>query len=207
LGVSNSKKRDNDGEEVPLTLNDLCNLVVKESQIDVLQPIPLDTYKRIAITLARLRVNTSDEVEKEVTDRLIQLTSLTGKLLFDIRNSKIVDSINSIVSSSESGPSLDYSRLTEEEKYILDAETEYVKRQNIIVSSMLKGRALIMEILSEKTRSKKVAIRFVKPFGQFLGVDLSRYGPFLVEDIAVLPFENARSLIEAGTATEIEITY
>ncbi len=207
MGVSNSKKRDNDGEEVPLTLNDLCNLVVKESQIDVLQPIPLDTYKRIAITLARLRVNTSDEVEKEVTDRLIQLTSLTGKLLFDIRNSKIVDSINSIVSSSESGPSLDYSRLTEEEKYILDAETEYVKRQNIIVSSMLKGRALIMEILSEKTRSKKVAIRFVKPFGQFLGVDLSRYGPFLVEDIAVLPFENARSLIEAGTATEIEITY
>jgi len=207
LGVSNSKKRDNDGEEVPLTLNDLCNLVVKESQIDVLQPIPLDTYKRIAITLARLRVNTSDEVEKEVTDRLIQLTSLTGKLLFDIRNSKIVDSINNIVSSSESGPSLDYSRLTEEEKYILDAETEYVKRQNIIVSSMLKGRALIMEILSEKTRSKKVAIRFVKPFGQFLGVDLSRYGPFLVEDIAVLPFENARSLIEAGTATEIEITY
>lgn len=207
MGVSNSKKRDNDGEEVPLTLNDLCNLVVKESQIDVLQPIPLDTYKRIAITLARLRVNTSDEVEKEVTDRLIQLTSLTGKLLFDIRNSKIVDSINNIVSSSESGPSLDYSRLTEEEKYILDAETEYVKRQNIIVSSMLKGRALIMEILSEKTRSKKVAIRFVKPFGQFLGVDLSRYGPFLVEDIAVLPFENARSLIEAGTATEIEITY
>lgn len=207
MGLSNSKKRDSDGEEVPLTLTDLCNLVVKEAQVEVLQPIPLDTYKRIALTLARLRVNTSDEVEKDVTDKLIQLTSMTGKLLFDIRNSKIVNSISNNVSSSESGPSLDYSKLTEEEKYILDAETEYVKRQNIIVSSMLKGRALIMEMLSEKTRSKKIAIRFVKPFGQFLGVDLSRYGPFIVEDIAVLPFENARSLIESGIATEIEIAY
>jgi DNA replication factor GINS len=152
-------------------------------------------------------VNTSNEVEKDVIDRLTQLMSLTGKLLFDIRNSKIADSTSNNVSSSESGPSIDYSRLTEEEKFILDAKTEYSKRQNIIVSSMLNGRALMMEMLSEKTRSKKVAIRFVKPFGQFLGVDLSRYGPFLVEDIAVLPFENARSLIESGVATEIELAY
>lgn len=150
-------------------------------------------------------MNTSDEVEKDVTDRLIQLTSLTGKLLFDIRNSKIIDTISNNLSSSESVHSLDYSRLTEEEKYILDAETEYAKRQNMIVSNMLKGRALMMEMLSEKTRWKKVAIRFVKPFGQFLGVDMSRYGPFLVEDIVVLPFENARSLIEAQVATEIDI--
>jgi DNA replication factor GINS len=167
----------------------------------------MDTYKRIATTLARLRVNTSDVVEKDVIDRLIQLTSLTGKLLFNIRNRKIVNSITNNASPSESVHSLDYSRLTEEEKYILDAETEYAKRQDMIVSCMLKGRALMLEMLSEKTRWKKVAIRFVKPFGQFLGVDMSRYGPFLVEDIAVLPFENARSLIEAGVATEIDVGY
>ncbi len=71
--------------------------------------------------MARLRVNTSDEVEKDVIDRLIQLTSLTGKLLFNIRNRKIVNSITNNASPSESVHSLDYSRLTEEEKYILDA--------------------------------------------------------------------------------------
>lgn len=190
-----------------LTLSELCNLVVKEDQVDELQVIPLDTYRRIATSLARLRVNISDALEKDATDRLIQLISLAGKLLFDIRRNKIVYSISYNVSSSKSNHALDYSRLTEEEKYILDAETEYEKRQDIIVSSMLKGRALMMEMLSEKIRSKKVAIRFVKPFGQFLGVDMTRYGPFLGEDVTILPFENARSLIESGIAIEIDIEY
>lgn len=190
-----------------LTLSELCNLVVKEDQVDELQVIPLDTYRRIATSLARLRVNISDGLEKDATDRLIQLISLAGKLLFDIRRNKIVYSISYNVSSSKSNHALDYSRLTEEEKYILDAETEYEKRQDIIVSSMLKGRALMMEMLSEKIRSKKVAIRFVKPFGQFLGVDMTRYGPFLGEDVTILPFENARSLIESGIAIEIDIEY
>ena len=190
-----------------LTLSELCNLVVKEDQVDELQVIPLDTYRRIATSLARLRVNISDALEKDATDRLIQLISLAGKLLFDIRRNKIVYSISYNVSSSKSNHALDYSRLTEEEKYILDAETEYEKRQDIIVSSMLKGRALMMEMLSEKIRSKKVAIRFVKPFGQFLGIDMTRYGPFLGEDVTILPFENARSLIESGIAIEIDIEY
>lgn len=190
-----------------LTLSELCNLVVKEDQVDELQVIPLDTYRRIATSLARLRINISDGLEKDATDRLIQLISLAGKLLFDIRRNKIVYSISYNVSSSKSNHALDYSRLTEEEKYILDAETEYEKRQDIIVSSMLKGRALMMEMLSEKIRSKKVAIRFVKPFGQFLGVDMTRYGPFLGEDVTILPFENARSLIESGIAIEIDIEY
>ena len=172
-----------------------------------MQVIPLDTYRRIATSLARLRINISDGLEKDATDRLIQLISLAGKLLFDIRRNKIVYSISYNVSSSKSNHALDYSRLTEEEKYILDAETEYEKRQDIIVSSMLKGRALMMEMLSEKIRSKKVAIRFVKPFGQFLGVDMKRYGPFLGEDVTILPFENARSLIESGIAIEVDIEY
>lgn len=156
--------------------------------------------------MARLMNNTSDGLEKDVTDRLIELISLAGKLLFDIRRNKIFYISNNI-SSSELTHALDYSRLTEEEKYILDAKTEYQKRQDIILSSMLKGRALMMEMLSDRIRSKKVAIRLVKPFGQFLGVDMIRYGPFLGEDVTILPFENARSLIEAGIAIEIDTEY
>jgi len=207
LSLSNSKNADKGSDTLPLTLSDLRNLIVKEGQAEDIQVIPLDTYRRIAISLAKLRINTANELEMDVTNRLIELTSIAGKLLFDIRNNKIVHSISNNVSSSASTQALDYSRLTEEEKYILDAETEYAKRRNIVVSSMLKGRALMMEMLSEKIRSKKVAIRFVKPFGQFLGVDMTRYGPYLIEDITILPFENARSLIEAGVAIEIEVAY
>ena len=173
-----------------------------------MQVIPLDTYRRIAITLARLRVNNSAGIEKDIIDGLIELVCMAGKLLFDIRNNKITSSVaNNERFSLESPDKLDYAKLTEEEKYILDADTEYKKRRDIIISSMLKGRALTMEMLSEKIRSKKVAIRFVKPFGQFLGVDMTRYGPFIIEDVTILPFENARSLIEAGIALEIDIVH
>jgi DNA replication factor GINS len=42
---------------------------------------------------------------------------------------------------------------------------------------------------------------------QFIGTNMIKYGPFLQEDVAVIPFENARSLIENGEAVEIQITY
>jgi DNA replication factor GINS len=48
-----------------------------------------------------------------------------------------------------------------------------------------------------------IIIRFLESTDQFMGVDMAKYGPFIKEDIAVLPFENARSLIERKIAIEI----
>ena len=38
---------------------------------------------------------------------------------------------------------------------------------------------------------------------QFVGVDMTKYGPFNSEDVANLPFENAISLINNKIAAEI----
>jgi DNA replication factor GINS len=46
-------------------------------------------------------------------------------------------------------------------------------------------------------------VRFVKDVPSIIGVDLKTHGPFLKEDIAKLPFENAESLIRQGSAIEI----
>jgi len=46
-------------------------------------------------------------------------------------------------------------------------------------------------------------IRFVKDVPSIIGVDLKTHGPFLKEDVARLPFENAESLIRQGAAVEI----
>ena len=48
-----------------------------------------------------------------------------------------------------------------------------------------------------------IIIRFLEPTDQFMGVDMEKYGPFIKEDVAILPFENARSLIERKVAIEI----
>lgn len=53
-------------------------------------------------------------------------------------------------------------------------------------------------------RNKSVMlVRFVKDVPSIIGVDLKTHGPFLKEDIAKLPFENAESLIRQGAAVEI----
>ena len=46
-------------------------------------------------------------------------------------------------------------------------------------------------------------VRFVKDVPSIIGVDLKTHGPFLKEDIAKLPYENAESLIRQGSAVEI----
>ena len=38
---------------------------------------------------------------------------------------------------------------------------------------------------------------------QFVGVDMYRYGPFFIDDIANLPLENALSLVNSKIAEEI----
>jgi len=54
-------------------------------------------------------------------------------------------------------------------------------------------------------RSKQIVVRFLKPREAFIGVDTSKYGPFQQEDVASLPFENARSIIEGGGAVEVHV--
>jgi DNA replication factor GINS len=39
---------------------------------------------------------------------------------------------------------------------------------------------------------------------QFMGINMTKYGPFQEEDVAVIPFENARSFIDNGVAVEIQ---
>jgi DNA replication factor GINS len=51
-------------------------------------------------------------------------------------------------------------------------------------------------------RSKQIVVRFLKPIEAFVGIDMNKYGPYEQEDVATLPFENARSIIDGGGAIE-----
>jgi DNA replication initiation complex subunit (GINS family) len=56
---------------------------------------------------------------------------------------------------------------------------------------------------SPEKKKDKLLLRFVKDMPSIIGVDLKTHGPFMKEDIAVLPYENAESLLRQGTAVEI----
>ncbi len=53
---------------------------------------------------------------------------------------------------------------------------------------------------------KRVALRFTKSIPAIMGADMKSYGPFLVEDVASLPAENAKILVKQGLAMPVEVS-
>ena len=177
-----------------LTIEDVYNLLLTEIQIPTLQSIPLDTYQNIATMLGNIKGQVYDGIDAKIRDRLLEC-----------RHQKLMEYQGEILSSTSVETAVDYSKLTDEEKYILDGEKESEKRRNAILAATINGRPKVMESISTKIRSKQIVVRFIKSMEQFVGVDMTKYGPFQEEDVAVLPFENARSFIEKGVAIEIDI--
>ena len=190
-------------------IKEVYTLLLKESQLPTLQLIPLDTYQIIANIISKLKGQTYEGLEVVIRDRMLELVSQATTLLLERRLQKIIEQQQSTSStrsaSSENPPISDYSRLTDEEKYILDAELDSSKRKDYVLEATLSGRSRVLESISSKVRSRQILVRFLKPMEQFIGIDMNKYGPFHKEDVARLPFENARSLIGSGEAIEINL--
>ena len=184
-------------------LNFISGLLLKEVQIPTLQYLSPDTFQMIARFIRNLSLQKYEDIELKIRDELIRLTSLATRLLIEVRCLKLVSEIDEGLDLPAILASEQYSKLTEEEKYVLEANLDAFKKKESLVLASTEGREKMLKIFSKLVHSRKVIVRFLKPIEQFIGVDMNKYGPFLKEDVAVLPFENARSLIEDGTAEEI----
>lgn len=186
-----------DNLEEYFTLEMAYNILLKEYQISSLQEIPYDTYQRLAITIGNLKAKEYDILEKRIVQKIIENLSIISNLLLQIRIEKIL--IGNINSNLEIG----YSKMTDEEKFIIDGEIQSKRKRKEITTLITNGQSKILEKITDTIKQKKLLIMFIKPMEQFVGVDMYKYGPFKVEDVANLPFENALSLVNNKIATEI----
>ncbi len=194
--------------ESNMPLKHIYELLKKEVENPALQQIEPDTYQQVAAALGNLKGQGFEGVEAKVRDKTVELISDSARLLFELRQRKI--SAEAGISHSGDGADgrgdrepLDYSRLTEEEKYVLDGQQEAADRLDEVIAATTKGRPKVLEAISVRIREKRVVVRFVKAQEQFIGVDMTKYGPFQQEDVATLPLENARSFIETGVAVQV----
>ena len=182
----------------------ILELLKKETQIPKIQAISPDIYRKIAQIIRNLSIQKYEDLELDIHHELIKLLTLSTKSLFELRIRKLLDSSNG---QHLSYPSLlsgdDYSKLTDEEKFIFEEERKISQRKELIIQSLIDGNVNNLDTISRIIRSKMIIIRFLESTDQFMGVDMAKYGPFNKEDIAILPFENARSLIERKIAIEI----
>ena len=175
-----------------LSLKDIYRMLKREIETGPIQQIEPDTFQKIAAVLGSLKGQGYDGIEAKVRDRLTDLLATSARLLIEARLYKL-----------HSGGTIDYSKLTDEEKYALDGMSESAARIDEVISATLKGRVKVLESISLRVRSKQVLVRFLKPIESFVGVDMNKYGPFQQEDVASLPLENARSIVESGVAVHV----
>ncbi|HKQ21014.1 MAG TPA: hypothetical protein VJS91_03155 [Nitrososphaeraceae archaeon] len=188
--------------EKKIDLDFIMELLKKETQIPKIQPISPDVYKKIAQLIKELSTQKYENLELDVHQELIKLIVLSTKSLIELRTKKLLENSNANLTY----PSLstdDYSKLTDEEKYVFEEEKKVSQRKDLIIQSLTDGNVNNLDSISKIIRSKMIIIRFLEATDQFMGVDMARYGPFIKEDVAILPFENARSLIERKVAIEI----
>jgi len=188
--------------EKKIDLDFIMELLKKETQIPKIQGMSPDIYKKIAQLIKELSIQKYEDLELDVHQELIKLIVLSTKSLIELRTKKLLENSNANLTY----PSLstdDYSKLTDEEKYIFEEERKVSQRKDLIIQSLTDGNVNNLDSISRIIRSKMIIIRFLEATDQFMGVDMARYGPFIKEDVAILPFENARSLIEREVAIEI----
>jgi DNA replication factor GINS len=188
--------------EKKIDLDFIMELLKKETQVPKIQGVSLDIYKEIAQLIKELSIQKYEDLELDVHHELIRLLILSTKSLIELRTRKLLENSNGNLTS----PSLstdDYSKLTDEEKYIFEEERKVSQRKDLIIQSLINGNVNNLDSISRIIRSKMIIIRFLESTDQFMGVDMTKYGPFIKEDVAILPFENARSLIERKVAVEI----
>jgi DNA replication factor GINS len=193
-GQQNSNERDaeNSGS---LTLKHVYKMLEKEIETPSLQSVESDTFQKIAEALGNLKDPAYEGAEAKVRDRMVEMLETSSSLLVETRQAKI---------SSGDEP-LDYSKLTDEEKYILEGKRELNKRIDEVITALTKGRPKVLESISARMRSKQMVVRFLRPIEAFVGIDMNKYGPYAQEEVASLPFENARSIIDSGGAIEVYV--
>jgi DNA replication initiation complex subunit (GINS family) len=194
-------------DEAPISLKYLCTLLIKEINTDSLQNLPVDIYHEVTARIERLRGSSKEfAIEEQLAQAQIELLFSAIRLLFEARYTKIEANRKAdLLAKKKNELEIDYSNMTREEKFVLDGSVETEKRINMILSAIVTGRPVVLDKISNMLSHKRIPVRFIKPIDRFMGIDMVTYGPYIEEDIALLPSENARALTQNGFVEEIQI--
>jgi len=179
---------------VEVNLSLIGRLMQEEMMDDALKSIPRDIYRSVALYLKDTR--NSNQLGETI---MAHLKSREKELLLNLT----IDLLRLRLSKAKRGRALQESNLLPEERYILEAQELAERRLNKVVNALKNGQVSLLASIEEKHVKKLVTLRFLKAFDAIIGVDLRRYGPFKPEDVATIPLENAKPLIEQGVAEEI----
>ena len=105
--------------------------------------------------------------------------------------------------------------LTVEEAKMCETFADFTKSYHKFTDDLMHGQLTaepIKIIIKTETNTpapqshKRSTIRFLKNIPAIMGADMKSYGPFIAEDVASLPPQNAQILVKQGLAVLVEVS-
>lgn len=172
----------------------------REIESSALQPLPPDFFARLSDYLTRIKeecmaAQDRTTVKASLLERERQYVNRIVKELLEIRFRKLEKTFD----AGQKLPDL----LTSEEAGIFAGLIPIADAYRKFVEGLLQGEKLKAK---QEISHKIVALRFLKSVPAIIGSDLQTYGPFLAEDVASVPVDNAKILVKQGFAEIIEVS-
>lgn len=182
---------------------------IDDPTLGALQP---DFYRKIGEYLRRIK-----EEDKVLDKKSVKMNLLTNEAqnvermleeLLQIRYRKIIK----IVTKSQKLP---VELLTFDEVKMCETFADFTKSYRKFADDLMQGQVsepIKVTIKVEATNievsqaHKRSTIRFLKSIPAIMGADMKSYGPFVAEDVASLPPQNAQILVKQGLAVLVEVS-
>ncbi len=190
--------------------NELYGAWQREINDPTLGGLPLDFYAKIAEYLRR--INEEDRVldKKSVKMNLLEHEAQNvERMLEELLEARYRKLIKTVTKSQKLPAEL----LTAEETKMCETFADFAKAYQKFSENLMQGQitesakvATKVEAKPEVTLSpKRSTIRFIKNIPAIMGADMKSYGPFVAEDVASLPPQNAQILVKQGLAVLVEV--
>lgn len=169
-----------------------------------LQPLPADFYARVADYVRRIKEETRMFDKKSLKTSLLEQELKNVKRIIKQLTHLRYKKLDKLISEHQKLPS-DF--LATEEAQLAKGYRSFMDGYRTFAETLLQGH--LPEINLKKTAEKqyqRVTLRFVKAIPAIIGGDMKTYGPFLPEDVASVPVENAKILVKQGLAIAVDVS-
>jgi DNA replication factor GINS len=173
--------------------------------------LPSDFYAKLTEYLRRIKdedkVLDKKSIKINLLDQEAQNVERMLKELLEARYRKIIKTITK-------NKKLPTELLTMEESRISETFADFSKAyqkfsENLLQGKITEPKKLVSEVevkFEVPQSNKRSTIRFLKNIPAIMGADMKSYGPFMAEDVASLPPQNAQILIKQGLAVLVEVS-
>jgi DNA replication factor GINS len=192
--------------------NELYSAWQREIDDPTLGGLPLDFFTKISQYLKHIKEENKVLDKKSVKTSLLEHESANVermlKELLGIRYRKIIKTVTKT-------QQLPTELLTVEEARMCETFADFTKSYHKFTDNLMQGQLNVEPIkVVIKTETyaaapqphKRSTIRFLKNIPAIMGADMKSYGPFVAEDVASLPPQNAQILVKQGLAVLVEVS-